>query len=175
MTGTWPATDLDPVRRLRVMAAVLRAAVYAEDHVDAPFAEVWSMASDLPGELPRLVPTIRAFRMSDAPDGGDGTDTAGAPDGAGKRAGAWAYGPLGHRAYFEVVLRPGWCLMQSRGVVGGMAAVPEGDGTRFAVLGAARHRALLPVSLLAARGFGPYRGRKMIERARRRVEARRGA
>ncbi|WP_159012283.1 hypothetical protein [Streptomyces sp. NRRL F-5123] len=169
MNSTWPAVDLDPVRRLRVMAAGLRAAVYAEDHVDAPFAEVWSMASDLPHELPRLVPTIREFRLVGGAEGAAGAD------GAGERAGAWAYGPLGHRAYFEVVLRPGWCLMQSKGVVGGMAAVPEDGGTRFAVLGAARHRALLPVSLLAARGFGPYRGRKMIERARRRTEARRGA
>ncbi|MFI0939826.1 hypothetical protein [Streptomyces sp. NPDC021020] len=163
MSGTWPAVDLDPVRRLRVMAAGLRAAMYAEDHVDAPFAEVWSMASDLSNELPRLVPTIREFRVS----GGTG--------GTGGRTGAWAYGPLGHRAYFDVVLQPGWCLMQSRCVVGAMAAVPEGSGTRFAVLGATRSRQLLPVSLLAARGIGPYRGRLMIERARRRTQARRAA
>jgi hypothetical protein len=45
---------------------------------------------------------------------------------------------VGHSARFEVVLRPGWCLMQSRHVVGGMAAVPDGEGTRFAVLGASR-------------------------------------
>ncbi len=38
-----------------------------------------------------------------------------------------------------------WCPMQSRFVVGGMVATPEGDGTRFAVLGAARPAALRPL------------------------------
>jgi hypothetical protein len=41
-----------------------------------------------------------------------------------------------------VVLRPGWCVMQSRFLIGGVAAVPEADGTRFAFLGGLRLPAL---------------------------------
>ena len=37
-----------------------------------------------------------------------------------------------------MVLRPGWCMMQSRFLIGGMAAVPEAGGTRFALLGGLR-------------------------------------
>ena len=51
---------------------------------------------------------------------------------------ARARGRLGQRARFDVVLRPGWCVMQSRFLIGGMAAVPEAGGTRFAFLGGLR-------------------------------------
>lgn len=57
---------------------------------------------------------------------------------AGERLEARARSPLGMRARFDVVLRPGWCLMQSRFVVGGMAAVAERDGTRLAFFGGLR-------------------------------------
>ncbi|KUJ69010.1 hypothetical protein ACZ90_14260 [Streptomyces albus subsp. albus] len=160
MTARWPVTELDPVRRLRVMAAGLGAAMYAEEHIDAPFAEVWAVASDLERELPHLVPTMTAFRMED-----------GAAAGPGGRRTARAYGPLGYRARFEVLLQPGWCLMQSRCVVGGMAAVAEGGGTRFAVLGSLRSRTsgLLQDAL---RPLGEARGHVMIARARHRTRVR---
>ena len=157
MSRRWPTAELDPVQRLRVMAAGLHAAMHAEGHIDAPFAEVWSMASDLRGELPHLVPTLRSFQM---------------PADHHERTVGWAYGPLGHRARFDVLLQPGWCLMQSRYVVGGMAAVPEADGTRFAVLGALRQNVYRPVQY-AARALGEARGLKMIDRARRRTDDRR--
>ncbi|MFD9465226.1 hypothetical protein [Streptomyces sp. NPDC060027] len=156
MSVDWPTTELDPVRRLRIMAAGLNAVMYADAHLDRPFADVWAVASDLEGELPHLVPTLRAFHLSPV---------------SGPRRHAWAYGPLGHRARFEVVLQPGWCLMQSGCVIGGMAAVPEGSGTRFAVLGALRQSR--PSSALRTlRPLGSSRGRRMIARARRRAEAR---
>jgi hypothetical protein len=127
------------------MAAGLNAVMYADAHLDRPFADVWAVASDLEGELPHLVPTLRAFHLSPA---------------SGPRRHAWAYGPLGHRARFEVMLQPGWCLMQSGCVIGGMAAVPEGSGTRFAVLGALRHSG--PSSALRTlRPLGSSRGRRM--------------
>jgi hypothetical protein len=156
MNVDWPTLELDPVRRLRVMAAGLRAVMYADAYLDVPFADVWAVASDLEGELPHLVPTLRAFHASPA---------------AGDLQQAWAYGPFGHRARFDVVLEPGWCLMQSRYVVGGMAAVPEGSGTRFAVLGGLRQswsaQALTPL-----RALGHARGRHMIGRARARTAVR---
>ncbi|MEU6390524.1 hypothetical protein [Streptomyces sp. NPDC046939] len=37
----WPVTALDPVRRLRVLAAGLPAALYAEARLDLPFTAVW--------------------------------------------------------------------------------------------------------------------------------------
>ncbi|GGQ97832.1 hypothetical protein [Streptomyces flaveolus] len=157
MTTNWPTADLDPVRRLRVLAAGLHAVMYAEAHVDLPVADVWSVAGDLEGELPHLVPTLREFRCR--PCGGD-------------RFHGQAYGPLGHTARFDVRLQPGWCLMQSRYVVGGMAAVPEGSGTRFAVLGGLRRPWSAPLQN-ALRPLGRSRGLLMIDRATRRARLRR--
>ncbi|MFU0243023.1 hypothetical protein ACKI1J_45920 [Streptomyces scabiei] len=157
MNTDWPTAELDPVRRLRVMAAGLHAVMYAETRLDLPLTEVWAVAGDLEGELPHLVPTLREFRCD--PSGGD-------------RFRALASGPLGHTAVFDVLLRPGWCLMQSRYVVGGMAAVPEGPGTRFAVLGGHRGPWSAPLQR-ALRPVGRARGLRMIDRASRRALARR--
>ncbi|MEU3827369.1 hypothetical protein GT045_15010 [Streptomyces sp. SID486] len=157
MNLDWPTAELDPVRRLRVMAAGLHAVMYADAHVDLPMSDVWAVASDLEGELPHLVPTLRAFRCDPL---------------TGDRQLGWAYGLLGHNACFDVRLRPGWCLMQSRYVVGGMAAVPEGSGTRFAVLGGLRQPWAGPFQR-ALRPLGRARGLLMVERAARRAEIRR--
>jgi hypothetical protein len=124
MTKDWPVADLDPVRRLRVLAASLRFPVYvAEVVLPVPPEQVWAVASDLERELPRCLPTVRSVRITR-------TD--------GEQLELLAVGVLGQRARFDVVLRPGWCLMRSRLVVGAMAAVPEADGTRFASLGGFR-------------------------------------
>jgi hypothetical protein len=111
--------EVDAVRRLRVLAAARRAPLYAEDLFQVPYDRVWAAAADLESSLPVLVRPMRSFTMLDASTGR-------------------AVSRLGHRARFDVVLRPGWCLMQSRYVIGGMAAVAEGEGTRVAVLGASR-------------------------------------
>jgi hypothetical protein len=37
-----------------------------------------------------------------------------------------------------VVIRPGWCWMQSRFLLCGMAAAPDAGGTRFGFLGGIR-------------------------------------
>ncbi|MCX5377365.1 hypothetical protein [Streptomyces sp. NBC_00091] len=123
MNDTWPVAELDAVRRLRVIARTTPAASFAEHLVPAPFDRVWALASDLENQLPRLITDISAFTVTSA---------------AGERMQARARSPLGMRARFDIVLRPGWCLMQSRFVLGGMAAVPEGDATRFAFFGALR-------------------------------------
>ncbi|GGW80496.1 hypothetical protein GCM10010503_67380 [Streptomyces lucensis JCM 4490] len=158
MNLNWPTAELDPVRRLRVMAAGLNAVMYADAHVDLPMTDLWAVASDLEGELPHLVPTLREFRCR--PLGGD-------------RQLGWAYGLLGHSARFDVQLRPGWCLMQSSCVVGGMAAVPEGSGTRFAVLGGLRQPWSAPLQR-ALRPLGRARGLLMVDRAARRAVIRAG-
>jgi hypothetical protein len=85
----------------------------------------------------------------------------------GERMTAHASGRLGQRASFDVVLRPGWCLMQSRFLIGGMAAVPEAGGTRFAFLGGVR----LPGMRLLGPVLGPV-GRNLARRPIRRLEHR---
>ncbi len=60
-------------------------------------------------------------------------------------------GTLGQRARFDVVLRPGWCWMQSRLWVGGMAAREETTGTRIGFLGGLR----VPGAGLLVRGLRP--------------------
>ncbi|WP_159053347.1 hypothetical protein [Streptomyces regalis] len=157
MNSNWPTAELDPVRRLRVLAGGLHAVMYADAHLDLPFTEVWAVAGDLEHELPHLVPTLRAFRCYPTSE---------------DRQLAWAYGPLGHRARFDVLLQTGWCLMQSRYVVGGMAAVSEGSGTRFAVLGGLRQPWSTPFQR-ALRPLGRSRGLMMVDRAARRALVRR--
>jgi hypothetical protein len=119
----WPVSELDPVRRMRVLAAATPGVAYAEKLIPAPFNTVWEAASDLEHELPRMVTDLRSFEITSA---------------LGDRMIAHARGRLGQRARFDVVLRPGWCVMQSRFLIGGMAAVPEVGGTRFAFLGGLR-------------------------------------
>ena len=123
MNQDWPAAELDPVRRMRVLAAATPGVAYAEKLIPALFDAVWETASDLEHQLPRMITDLRSFEITSA---------------RGERMTARARGRLGQRACFDVVLRPGWCVMQSRFLIGGMAAVPEADGTRFAFLGGLR-------------------------------------
>jgi hypothetical protein len=132
----WPVAELDPVRRMRVLAAAVPGAAYAEKVIPKPFSAVWEAASDLEHELPRMVTDLRSFEITSA---------------RGERMTARARGRLGQRASFDVVLRPGWCVMQSRLLIGGMAAVPEAGGTRFAFLGGLR----LPGARLLRPVLGP--------------------
>jgi hypothetical protein len=84
---------------------------------------VWDAASDLEHELPRMITDLRSFEITSV---------------QAERLTARARGRLGQRARFDVVLRPGWCVMQSRFLTGGMAATPEGEDTRFAFFGGLR-------------------------------------
>lgn len=120
---TWPIGELDDLRRLRVLAATIPGTAFAETVLPAGFDDVWSVLGDLEQGFPGLVPDIRSIRITER---------------HGERMRAKVYGRSGLRAPFDVVLRPGWCLMQSRFVVFGMAAVPAKDGTRFGYLGGFR-------------------------------------
>ena len=135
----WPVADFDPVRRLRVIAATTPGAIVHEQVVAAPFDTVWSVAADLEHELALwLFPDIRSVRVT--------------PVGP-ERCVADVRGHSLLRARFDVVLRPGWCLMRSRYLIGGMAATAEGDATRFAFLGGLRGP-LRPLGTL----LRPFRG-----------------
>jgi len=118
-TGSWPVADLDPVRRMRVLASALPSGAYAELRVEAPFERVWGYLADLDRSIPDLIGFIRRFELR--------------TDGS-----ALATGLLGNRGRFAVDLRDGWCVMQDRFVVGGFAAVADGEGTLVAGCGAVR-------------------------------------
>ncbi len=113
MNQDWPVADLDPVRRMRVIAAATPGAAYAEELIPAPFTAVWELASDLENELPRMITDLRSFEITST---------------RGERMTARASGRLGQRARFDIVLRPGWCVMQSRFLIGGMGGWSTGSG-----------------------------------------------
>jgi hypothetical protein len=150
-------SGVDSVDRLRIVAAGLRAPLYAEAHIELPYAQVWAVVMDLEGELPQLLSFVREFRVA-------------AGDSA--RKAAVAVDAVGLRGDFDVRLSPGWCLMQSRLVTMGMAAVEEGDGTRFAVCGALRPAALGPVQRAYRRVLGARRARAFFSEVERRAALR---
>ncbi|MDA8316448.1 MAG: SRPBCC family protein [Actinomycetota bacterium] len=127
----WPEATVEQVVRLRAMAAGIPGSAFVEVHIPAPFELVWAVASDLERELPHFVDDVRTVQLV---------------HGDADRAEALIRGYSGFRARFAVVLRPGWCVMQSHFVIGGMAATATEAGTRFAFLGAAR----LPFSRAAS-------------------------
>lgn len=160
MTGAadsgWPTAELDPVRRLKVIASASRHPTYAERYFEVPLDQLWSVVSDLERELPHIVPGLRSFTLT---------------DGDGDRLQGRAVSSLGHRERFEVVLRPGWCLMQSRILTGGMAAVADGTGSRFAFFSSLR----FPGGRLVGRvrrSRSRQRSGALLDRLQQRVEAR---
>lgn len=123
---SWPEAHLDPVRRLRVLAGAVPGAAYAEAVLDAPFDAVWDVVTDFEGGVPRFETFVRRQVVLAR---------------EGERVRLRTTTPLGSAAV-DVVLRPGWCWMQSSLLVIGMAAVADGTATRFAHLEALRRPAL---------------------------------
>jgi hypothetical protein len=115
---------LDPIDRLRVLAAGIPGAAMVERVLDAPFEAVWATATDFEGALSGFEIGVSAARVV-ARDGDRVTLESRVP-------------LLRLRQRVDIHLREGWCLMQGRGFVAGMAARPEGNRTRFAHLEAAR-------------------------------------
>jgi hypothetical protein len=118
---TWPVATLDPVRRLRVMAAALPGTALVERVLDAPYDDVVAMWDDLETSVPDLDPAVRSVRVLSR-------------DGDRLRIEArQVLVPVPVR--FDVELLPGWCWMQSRTYLVGMAAVPVDEGrTHYAHL-----------------------------------------
>ncbi|MEU5864473.1 MULTISPECIES: hypothetical protein [unclassified Nonomuraea] len=136
---SWPVSDLDPVRRLRALAAAIPGASVAERVIPAPLATVWAVVSDLEKEFGAFEPDMRHITVEPA-----------RPDG---RLVARARSRYGMRARFDVDLRPGWCWMQSRFLLVGVAATAVPEGTLVAQTGGVRvpgRAALLPWGVRAA-------------------------
>jgi len=133
MTDQWPVAGLDPVRRLTVLAAAIPGATVATRVLAAPFEDVWAVMGDLESELGRFQPDLHRVTVTRT----DGT-----------RLEAVARSRFGMRARFDVVLEPGYCWMQSRFLLVGMAARPDPDGTLVALTGGLRvpgRAALVPL------------------------------
>ena len=158
-TPTWPVGELDAIRRLRVLAAAVPGAAVAETTIDAPFERVWAVAADLENELPAYLPDVRSLRVTRAD---------------GERLEAHARGYAGLRARFDIVLRPGWCVMRSRFLLGGMAAVADtadADRTRFAFLTGV-HIPAQRIAAPALRRIGQWAAPRVVASLTARVHAR---
>ncbi|MEU3827372.1 hypothetical protein GT045_14995 [Streptomyces sp. SID486] len=153
----WPTAELDAVRRLHVIASAAGPhASFAERRFDVPLDRLWSVASDLENELPLIVGGLRTFGITRS---------------EGERLTGEAVGALGFREQFDIVLRPGWCLMQGKVLTSGMAATEDRDGCRFAFFTSLR----LPGGGLLDRMRGPWSARRaedMLDRLGKRVAAR---
>ncbi|HZM32093.1 MAG TPA: hypothetical protein VFB77_16460 [Acidimicrobiales bacterium] len=120
----WPEAGLDAIGRLRVIEAAVPAAAASETVIDAPFDRVWAYVTDMErsiAEFDSLVGRVRIRQREPAPGGAEDLVLQ-----------AWAPGsPVA--LVFDVRLEPGLCLMRARGrlFLVGMAAVAEGDRTRF--------------------------------------------
>ncbi|TMR96463.1 hypothetical protein [Nonomuraea basaltis] len=152
----WPIAELDPVRRLRVLAAAIPGAHVAERIIPASFERVWEVASDLEREFGTFEPDMRHLRI--VADKGDG------------RLLAEARSKYGMRARLDVDLRPGWCWMQSRFLLVGLAATAVPGGTLVAQTGGVRvpgRSALVPLGVRAAGEKALARlADRIVERAR---------
>jgi hypothetical protein len=129
----WPSAELDPVRRMRILVAALPHAAFRERVLDAAFARVWGVASDLENATPRWKKDVTGLSILERED---------------DRLEVEIRSFFGIRLRARAELRRGWCIMQAPLLVVGMAASPEGTRTRFAhfqALNFAGSRALVPV------------------------------
>jgi hypothetical protein len=110
---------IDPIRRIRILAATYPGCTVVEKVVDAPFDAVWSIAGDLEHGTPRFESAVAKVRLLPRE-----TD----------RLHLISVSPRGTERHFEAILRPGWCWMQSGRLLIAMAARSEGGRTRLAHL-----------------------------------------
>jgi hypothetical protein len=140
---------LDPVRRLRVMAAAVPGARLVERVLPAPLEAVWAVMGDLEGGFGEFQPDMREVRVVRVD---------------GDRVEALARSHHGFRARLRGHVRPGWCWLQSRFLIIGMAAAAEpGGGTRIALTGGVR--------VPGRAAIVPLGARRELERAAARLEA----
>jgi hypothetical protein len=136
MTDNWPQVDLDDVRRLRALAAGISGAAVTERVFDHPLAEVWDLMWGDGRAFAEIQPDMRAITRLTI----DGDHVS-----------LHARSNYGLRAHLQGTVRPGWCWLQSRFLLIGMAAVEEPDGrTRVALTGGVRiptRAALIPLGV----------------------------
>ncbi len=113
----WPTVEIDPVEKMRAIAAALPYVASDEAVFDAPFERFWRFIEDLETNTPRIEGTVDRLEILER---------------NGDRLRLKARTPIGTWDEFDVVLRRGFCVMQGRSGQIGMAARPEsGTTTRF--------------------------------------------
>ena len=120
MTESWPAATLGNIARLRVLAEALPGTVIEERVIDAPYERLWPLVTDLESSVPSFDTDVRKIKMIRRD---------------GERLIFWGFASwrwLGLPGRFAAEIGDGFCWMYTQGYVVGMAAVPEGDRTRFA-------------------------------------------
>ncbi|GAA1570678.1 MULTISPECIES: hypothetical protein [Kribbella] len=119
----WPQIELTDVERFRALAAGVPGAAVTERVLPGDPDRVKAMLTDLD-----VFAEIQADLVSATLEQRDGD-----------RVVVLAKGARGQRARLEGQLRPGWCWLQSRFLIIGMAAAAEpGGGTRVALTGGIR-------------------------------------
>jgi len=116
---SWPEVSLNNVERLRVLAAGLPGVALVEHVFDHPIEQVWGLAGDLEQGTRQIELAVRSAEILSR-------------DGDHLKLNARIV--MGIPVEFDVELRFGWCLMQSKSSYIGMAAIEEESGrsTRFA-------------------------------------------
>ncbi|MFI6830451.1 hypothetical protein ACIBG5_25355 [Kribbella sp. NPDC050241] len=123
MTGDWPQVELTDVERFRALAAGVPGAAVTERVLAAPPDRVKELLTDLDAFA-----TIHADLVSATLLEQDGDHVV-----------VLARGRRGQRARLEGQFRNGWCWLQSRFLIIGMAVSAEpGGGTRVALTGGIR-------------------------------------
>lgn len=119
---TWPTSTLDRVQQLRVLSRVLTGVAIEERTIAAPFDVVWNLVTDLPNSVPKFDRDVASVEILE--HNGERV----------KIRARQRYTPI--RITSDVEIREGWCWMVARPqlYVVGMAAEPEGERTRFALL-----------------------------------------
>jgi hypothetical protein len=113
----WPTAELDPIIKMRAIAASLPHVGSDETVFDIPFDRFWPSLVDFEANTPRIEGTVSRVRILER---------------NGENARLEVRSALGFWNEFEVIERPGWCLMQAKVGQIGMAARPEGPGrTRY--------------------------------------------
>ena len=113
----WPTLDLDPVAKMRLLAAARPHTAYRETVFDADFDRVWNFVADLENHTQEYEWIVSRVRIREQ---------------RGETLQLESRMPLGFWQPMVAVLRPGFCLMESRWGEVGMAARAESSSrTRF--------------------------------------------
>jgi hypothetical protein len=113
----WPTAALDPVAKMRALAAGLPYAAIDETIFNVPFDRFWPFIEDLETNTPRFEGAVNRLRILDR---------------HGDQIRFVARTPIGSSVTFDGVLRKGWFIMRSNHAQVGMAAHPENPTqTRF--------------------------------------------
>lgn len=136
MTDDWPDLELDTVRRLRALAAGIPGATVTERVYDTTPAHAWDLMWGDGKTFVEFQTDMKKVEWIERDR---------------DRLRMLVRSQYGLRARLEGTIRPGWCWLQSRFLLIGMAAAEEpAGGTRVALTGGVRvpgHAALIPIGV----------------------------